>query len=140
MSLMKSQDQISLNSPAQKVDSFSLRHNFPIIVVAFLFVASVALEVVSGQSIPRRPGRLQPRPYEILVTTTGTRVTSFYNASGKVFSALTTQNGRQVPLHDGTYRLTNGGAIRVINGIIVWDAFGVIDQLNKGMHPGVDKG
>ena len=140
MGLMKPQNQVSLNSSTHKVDSFSCRPNFPLIATAFLFVASVALEVVSGQSLPRSPGRLQPRPYETLVTTTGSRVTSIYNARDKVFSALVTQNGRQVPMRDGTYRLTNGGAIRVRNGIIVWDAFGVIDAVNKGMHPGTDKG
>jgi hypothetical protein len=36
----------------------------------------------------------------------------------------------KTPLADGTYKLNNGGAIRVRGGAIVWDAFGVIDRLN----------
>jgi hypothetical protein len=36
----------------------------------------------------------------------------------------------KVDLQDGTYKTTNGGAIRVKGGVIVWDAFGVIERLN----------
>jgi hypothetical protein len=33
---------------------------------------------------------------------------------------------------DGTYKLTNGGAIRVRGGKLVWDAFGAVNRLKTG--------
>ena len=33
---------------------------------------------------------------------------------------------------DGTYKLTNGGAIRVRRGKVVWDAFGAVKRLRSG--------
>jgi hypothetical protein len=43
-----------------------------------------------------------------------------------------TANGR--PLRDGVYKIVGGGSIRVKNGIIVWDAFGVISKLSAGNY------
>jgi hypothetical protein len=45
-------------------------------------------------------------------------------------------NSFRTPLADGTYKLNNGGAIRVRGGEIIWDAFGVIDRLNAQKSKG----
>ena len=54
--------------------------------------------------------------------------------NGTAFNATfdRSSNSFRTPLADGTYKLNNGGAIRVRGGEIVWDAFGAIDRLKKG--------
>jgi hypothetical protein len=54
--------------------------------------------------------------------------------NGTAFNATFDRNSNsfKTPLVDGTYKLNNGGAIRVRGGEIIWDAFGVIDRLKKG--------
>ena len=48
-------------------------------------------------------------------------------AEGRVFRA---------DVADGEYKLTNGGAIRVKGGKVVWDAFGAVERLKKGQWRG----
>jgi len=52
--------------------------------------------------------------------------------NGTTFNAVFDRNTSsfKVDLQDGTYKTSNGGAIRVKGGVIVWDAFGVIERLN----------
>ena len=52
--------------------------------------------------------------------------------NGTTFNAVFDRNTSsfKVDLQDGIYKTTNGGAIRVKGGVIVWDAFGVIERLN----------
>ena len=52
-------------------------------------------------------------------------------SNGTAFNATfdRDRNVFKVPLANGTYQLNNGGAIRVRGGVIVWDAFGVIERL-----------
>ena len=59
-------------------------------------------------------------------------------ANGTAFNAVFDRNSNsfKAPLADGTYQLNNGGAIRVRGGVIVWDAFGVIDRLNAQAKKG----
>jgi hypothetical protein len=56
---------------------------------------------------------------------------------------ITTKNGKTIQvkvegrsytanLADGNYKLTNGGAIRVRGGKVVWDAFGAVKRLKTG--------
>ncbi|MBV9993714.1 MAG: hypothetical protein JO127_00745 [Caulobacteraceae bacterium] len=79
-----------------------------------------------------------------VTTTAGLAVNVAYEPQTRALYAFTTaRGGRPAPLADGTYRLTNGGAIRVQEGRIVWDAFGVVDKLAKGapvQHPGNNNG
>jgi hypothetical protein len=58
--------------------------------------------------------------------------------NGTVFNATFDRgsNSFRTPLADGTYKLNNGGAIRVRGGEIIWDAFGVIDRLNAQKSKG----
>jgi hypothetical protein len=74
----------------------------------------------------------------------GPRLDVAYEAQTHALYAFTRdREGRPTPLADGQYRLTNGGAIRVANGRIVWDAFGVVDRLDRGeqiAHPGDNNG
>ena len=69
-----------------------------------------------------------------LTTTSGVQVNVIFDPSARTLTAFRRQqDGRLVQLADGAYNLTNGGAIRVRRGRIVWDAFGVVDRLNRGI-------
>ena len=65
------------------------------------------------------------------------------NVSNSGEHTVTTKNGKTINvkvegksyttnLADGTYKLTNGGAIRVRGGKVVWDAFGAVKRLKSG--------
>lgn len=78
-----------------------------------------------------------------VTTTVGTKIRMSYEPGSRRFYAWVQRGKLMVPAADGTYKLTNGGAIRVKAGEIVWDAFGVVEKVNAGIpgaHPGTDKG
>jgi hypothetical protein len=82
------------------------------------------------QATPAMPGGLAPAA----LPTPRFQTQSLTMTNGTAFNAVfdRTSNSFKVDLKDGTYRTTNGGAIRVRGGVIVWDAFGVIERLRKG--------
>ena len=53
----------------------------------------------------------------------GPRIEAVFDRDAKTF---------KVDLKNGTYKLDNDGAIRVRGGVVVWDAFGVVDKIKKG--------
>ena len=59
--------------------------------------------------------------------TTNDGKTIVVTAEGKVF---------KLDVPDGAYQLTNGGAIRVRGGKVVWDAFGAVKRLKAGRWRG----
>lgn len=79
-----------------------------------------------------------------VTTTSGEQIAVICAARGRALYAYVSRRGMRQPLADGAYNLTNGGAIRVSGaGHIVWDAFGVVDRLNRGIPvaaPGTDTG
>ena len=79
-----------------------------------------------------------------VTTTTGIRVEVAFEPEARALNAFVQlRDGRHVALADGAYSLTNGGAIRVRGGRIVWDAFGVVDKLQRGIpvdHSGNNNG
>ena len=79
---------------------------------------------------PTAPGRVAPAA----LPTPSLQTQSLALTNGTAFNAVfdRSSNSFKTPLADGTYRLNNGGAIRVRGGAIVWDAFGVIDRLKSG--------
>src|SRR5262249_19451246 len=88
-------------------------------VVASVAVAGAAsdgfAQQVRGASTMQRSA-LVAAP-QSLQTTTGLAIYAVPDGSGYRTSAA-----------NGTYRLTNGGAIRVSGGRITWDAFGAISR------------
>ena len=74
-----------------------------------------------------------PRSAEQLLTTTdGLRIYQIVDLNNRTARAMTDSGRGRVALPDGDYRLSNGGAIKVRGGVIVWDAFGAIERLNAG--------
>ncbi len=72
-----------------------------------------------------------------LTTTKGTEIT--YTIQGRTVRATVEVNGASRPLANGDYGLTNGGAIKVKNGVIIWDAFGALRRLKaNGIAAGGD--
>jgi hypothetical protein len=79
----------------------------------------------------------------VLHTTAGMKIYQTYNPADRSFSAMVDTRGGRAPLRNGSYRLSNGGAIKVANGKIVWDAFGIVRRINAGTetyHPGTNNG
>ena len=67
----------------------------------------------------------------VLAAVDGTKIYQIFDRRRRsvlVFS----DEAHRLPLRDGSYRLRNGGAIRVEHGEIVWDAYGVIAKLRAG--------
>ena len=111
--------------------------------------AAVAAAQAPKSTTSPTPGMLTPGPKQITVpplkkTTPGgllpavtpnpnLRDQSLAMSNGTAFNATFDRNRNvfKVPLANGTYQLNNGGAIRVRGGVIVWDAFGVIERLNR---------
>ena len=67
------------------------------------------------------------------------------NASGE--HTVTTLGGKKIVITaertvftanvpDGTYKLSNGGEIRVKSGRVVWDGFGAVNRLKAGRWKG----
>ena len=57
-----------------------------------------------------------------LQVTGGPRIDAVFDVNAKGF---------KVDLKNGTYKLDNGGAIRVRGGVVVWDAFGVVEKIKS---------
>lgn len=55
---------------------------------------------------------------------------------GKTITLRVEGNVFTTDVPDGTYKLTKGGAIRVRNGRVVWDAFGAANRLKAGRWKG----
>jgi hypothetical protein len=53
-------------------------------------------------------------------------------SEGGAAKAFSVAGNNRTPLRDGTYKLTNGGSIKVRNGKVVWDAFGAIEKMKRG--------
>lgn len=62
-------------------------------------------------------------PNQRLAITGGGTVNAVFDNKARTF---------RVNLRDGVYKTDNGGAIRVRNGLIVWDAFGAVERLKRG--------
>lgn len=87
---------------------------FLIVSAALLLAASSTLYAISEEHKSHTVKTLRGRTIVI-------------RAEGKVFTA-------NAP--DGNYKLTNGGAIRVRGGKVVWDAFGAVQRLKAGSWRG----
>src|SRR5687767_4512082 len=64
---------------------------------------------------------------QALQLTDGTKIVAVLDENTLRVMAVVVQS--KSVLKDGTYKLTNGGAIRVKDGVIVWDAFGAVEKL-----------
>ena len=89
----------------------------------YLLIGGVALLLAAGTLYGVGPRQAYG---EHTVTTLRGR-TIVVRAEGRVFIA-------NAP--DGNYKLTNGGAIRVRGGKVVWDAFGAVNRLKTGRWRG----
>ena len=90
-------------------------------------VVAGAVLAVAGVTVSR--GAAPNYPVWTLTTREGTKVLQTFD--GRHFHALVPSPRGNVPLKDGEYKLTNGGAIKVRGGRIVWDAFGVVEKFEK---------
>ena len=99
-----------------------LRLSIPVIAVAALLGATV-MAVHGGLAGGGKPAD------QVLYTAGGAKVLATFDGQG--YKALASKAGAQAPLADGYYKLSNGGAIRVKAGKIVWDAFGAIERLKS---------
>ena len=71
-------------------------------------------------------------PVHYLTTSAGIHFVQTFD--GKVLRAHVETPKGPVPLPDGPHKLTNGGEIKVVQGVIVWDAFGVVEKVKKGQY------
>jgi hypothetical protein len=91
----------------------------------YLLIGSVVLLfTAAGLLYGARSGEAQNNEQTV---TTKKGKTIHIKAEGKVFTT---------DAANGTYKLTNGGAIRVKGGKVVWDAFGAVNRLKKGQWKG----
>ena len=77
----------------------------------------IMIAALGSDAATRRQGN------QVLQLTDGTKVNAVFDQQGRGF---------KVQLKDGTYKLSNGGVVRVQGGRIVWDAFGAIEKLRRG--------
>ncbi len=94
-----------------------MRHHILGLLLSAGALLVVMVSAFDGDAAATRAGP------QVLQLTDGTKVNAIFNQGSRSFS---------VALKDGTYKLSNGGAIRVQGGKIVWDAFGAIDKLRRG--------
>lgn len=98
------------------------------IVAAAVATAAALAIALLAQAAPGDP------THGTLTTVSGMPIDVTYTKADRTLTAFTRlRDGRRIPLADGVYALSNGGAIRVRGGRIVWDAFGVVDKLNRGV-------
>ena len=88
----------------------------------YLLIASVASLFVLAGVLNGGESQKKPNPRDHTVTTKAGK-TVHVTVRGKTYVA---------ELADGTYDLTNGGSIRVKDGVLVWDAFGAVERLRNG--------
>lgn len=100
----------------------SSRFVIPVLIAgALIGTAGIA---ISASSSPNQNNRAE----QALQTSDGNSIVVVSEGgSAKAFAG----NGR-TPLKDGTYKLTNGGTIKVRGGKVVWDAFGAIEKMKRG--------
>jgi hypothetical protein len=92
----------------------------------FLLIGAVALVFAAAGIIYANSGEVRSQNGDHTVKTTKGK-TIHVGIKGKSYTAN---------VADGTYKLTNGGAIRVRGGKVVWDAFGTVNRLKKGQWKG----
>ncbi|MGH2360806.1 MAG: sterol desaturase family protein [bacterium] len=80
---------------------------------------------------PSPPAKRYPAWKEPLKTLQGVDVLAVAEG-GKVYAYRLTPKGQQ-PLKDGDYKLTNGNAIRVRGGRIIWDQSGAVRKYEQGL-------
>jgi hypothetical protein len=90
--------------------------------VALLFVLAGILYGGSPQRKVSKGGQNVSSSGEHTVTT----------KAGKTIQVKVEGKSYTADVADGTYKLTNGGAIRVRSGKVVWDAFGAVKRLKTG--------
>jgi len=93
-----------------------------------LLICSVALVFVAAGIFTVAHSRpVSSNSQEHTVTTT----------EGKTITVKVKRREFTANAPDGTYKLTNGGAIRVRGGKVVWDAFGAVRRHKTGQWKGV---
>ncbi len=93
--------------------------------VAFVF----AIMCISACSSTAVDDQTSAAP-QALQTTDGVAIVAVHDG-GRGYQAFAENAGRRTALEDGTFRLTNGGEIRVQGGRIVWDAKGAIERMQR---------
>lgn len=83
---------------------------------------------------PSPPAKRFPMWKQQLKTLQGVDVLAVFEG-GQVRAYRVTSKGRQ-PLADGDYKMTNGGAIRVRGGRMIWDQFGAVQKYQRGLLSG----
>src|SRR5437764_376364 len=94
----------------------------PLLVAGAVLTIAGVTAVSSSAAAPKYP-------VHTLTMTNGTKILQTFD--GRTFHALVPGPRGNTPLKDGEYKLTNGGAIKVQGGRIVWDAFGVVEKFEK---------
>jgi hypothetical protein len=96
----------------------------------YLLIGSVTLLfAVAGMLYGGEPQRIVSKVRQN-VSTSGEQTVTTKN--GKTIQVRVEGKSYTANVADGTYKLTNGGAIRVLSGKIVWDAFGAVKRLQSG--------
>ena len=100
-----------------------------------LLAASAVIGLATAAVIADATAAPRSYPVHILTTTAGVKLQQTYD--GRTISVrIVGSNARPA---DGTYNLTNGGAIKVQGGHVVWDAFGVVERAKqRGLSYQVD--
>jgi hypothetical protein len=96
----------------------------PLMATAFVCgICGMVLLSSLASTAPQRWGD------QALQLTDGTKIVAVLDEHTLSFRAVAAQS--KSVLKDGTYKLTNVGAIRVKDGVIVWDAFGAVEKLKR---------
>lgn len=91
------------------------------LIVAGAVVCAAGLAAVGSEAQPKKI------PDQVLLSKDGIKFVARFE--GRRVRALVAKGRSTMPPADGVYELTNGGAIKIEGGWIVWDAFGVIERL-----------
>src|SRR2546426_736232 len=106
----------------------------PVIALVTLALATT-LSVHRGLAQPPAPGASRPTAVQPLKTAEGWWLAAEVHGD-QILAFINTPQGR-VLLADGQYKLANGGAIRVKDGRVVWDQFGIVEKFNQGQVKGL---
>jgi len=98
--------------------------------IAIALVALAAGILYGGQ---RR--KVQRMPVKTAEQHNGEKQT-LQTKNGKTIVVTAEGNVFTTDVPDGTYKLTNNGAVRVRGGKVVWDAFGTVRRLRAGSWRG----
>ena len=101
-------------------------------IVKFAVPTMVACALIGVTAIALVDSKAEQRKYpeRALSLADGTKAVQTFD--GRNVKVHVPQARGAMPLKDGDYKLTNGGAFKVQGGRVVWDAFGVIEKLRKG--------